>query len=136
MTAGAPEKAGTVLVVDDNDDVRRLVRKVLERAGFKVAEANSGKVALEEAEQILPDLILMDIRLPGTVNGLQATKELKENSLTSRIPVVALTAGVMDRDRQMALECGCSGFIGKPIDITELAALVKKFITRGAVTPR
>lgn len=126
----------TVLVVDDNDDVRRLVKKVLELAGYRIVEADNGVDALAAAEREVPDLVLMDLRLPGELNGLETTSRLKADPRTMRIPVVALTASVMDRDRRQALDAGCSGFIGKPIDIGSLAGLVDKFIRQGATTPR
>lgn len=126
----------TILVVDDNDDVRRLVTKVLAMSGYQLMEADNGAEALAAAEATTPDLVLMDLRLPGELNGLQATSRLKADPRTSRIPVVALTASVMDRDRQQALDAGCSGFIPKPIDIGALPGLVEKFIRQGAAAPR
>jgi two-component system cell cycle response regulator DivK len=120
-----------VLVVDDNDDVRRLVRKVLERAGKSVIEASDGEAALAVVETTIPDLVLMDIRLPGKYDGLQATLRMKEDPRMSRVPIVALTASVLAVDREKALASGCSGFIGKPIDITLLPALVEKYIVHG-----
>lgn len=125
-----------ILVVDDNDDVRRLVTKVLAMSGYQLMEADSGMAALAAVEATTPDLVLMDLRLPGELNGLQATSRLKADPRTSRIPVVALTASVTDRDRQQALDAGCSGFIPKPIHIDTLSGLVEKFIRQGAATPR
>ncbi|MDO8736304.1 MAG: response regulator [Thermoleophilia bacterium] len=126
----------SILVVDDNDDVRRLVKKVLLMSGFQVIEAASGDEALEAVEKKVPDLILMDIRLPGQFNGLETTSRLKDDSRMQRVPVVALTASVLDRDRRQALAAGCSGFISKPIDISGLAELVEKYIQRGVMAPR
>lgn len=128
---GTDEKR-TILVVDDNGDVRRLVKKVLEMSGYMVQEADSGESAVSMAENDSPDLILMDIRLPGKLNGLEATRQLKENPRTQLIPVVALTASVMARDQKQALEAGCTGFIGKPLDIRTLPEMVEKFIMQGA----
>jgi CheY-like chemotaxis protein len=130
------EEKKTIMVVDDNDDVRRLVKKVLQMSGYEVLEAHSGEEALVIAEESIPDLVLMDLRLPGELNGLVATCQLKEDPRTSRIPVVALTASVMEKDRKQALQAGCCGFIGKPIDISALPILVEKMITRGAAAPR
>jgi len=130
------QKKETILICDDNDDVRRLVKKVLELSGYHIIEVDNGVAALEAAEATLPDLVLMDLRLPGELNGLDTTCRLKAHPQTSRIPVIALTASVMDRDRRQALAAGCSGFIGKPIDISALPGMVEKFIKQGAVTPR
>ncbi|MHB0866471.1 MAG: response regulator [Thermoleophilia bacterium] len=121
----------TIMVVDDNDDVRRLVKKVLVMSGYRVLEADTGEHALAITDETVPDLVLMDLRLPGELNGLETTGQLKENPRTSRVPVVALTASVMERDRKQALAAGCSGFLGKPIDITALPEQVDKFIVRG-----
>ena len=132
----AENSSKCILVVDDNDDVRRLVKKVLQMSGYQVCEAASGEEALAEVEKAVPDLILMDIRLPGQFNGLEATSRLKDDARMQRVPIVALTASVLDRDRRQALAAGCSGFISKPIYISSLPELVEKFITRGAMAPR
>ncbi|MHB9111952.1 MAG: response regulator [Thermoleophilia bacterium] len=125
-----------VLVVDDNGDVRRLVKKVLQRSGYEVCEATSGEEALAAVENAVPDLILMDIRMPGQFNGLETTSRLKNDARMQRVPIVALTASVLELDRRQALAAGCSGFISKPIDISSLPELVGKFIERGAMAPR
>lgn len=122
----------TVMVVDDNDDVRRLLRKVLEAAGHTVLEAADGDTAMKLAEGTVPDLILMDVRLPGGMDGIEVTSCLREDPRIKRVPIVALTASVTDRDRQQAIAAGCSGFIGKPVDVTSLPDLVEKFVARGA----
>ena len=120
----------TILVVDDNEDVRRLVRKVLESAGHQVTEAASGEEALRSAADSVPALVLMDVRLSGAYDGLEATRRLKSDERMSDVPVVALTASVLEKDKQQALSAGCSGFIGKPIDITSLTAMVEGFIVK------
>lgn len=125
-----------ILIVDDNDDVRRLVKKVLVMSGHIVLEAAMGLEALEIAEEEIPDLILMDIRLQGELNGLETTRRIKEDLALARIPIVALTASVLEQDRMQALAAGCSGFIGKPIDITDLPGVVDTFISHGASKPR
>ncbi|MBI5870276.1 MAG: response regulator [Actinobacteria bacterium] len=130
------ENSKCVLVVDDNGDVRRLVKKVLQMSGYEVCEATSGDEALAAVENAIPDLILMDIRLPGQFNGLETTSRLKDDARMQRVPIVALTASVLERDRRQALAAGCSGFISKPIDISSLPELVGKFIDRGAMAPR
>jgi two-component system cell cycle response regulator DivK len=126
----------TILVVDDNDDVRRLVKKVLEKAGYDVLETTDGKTALDMADTTAPDLVLMDIRLPGPLNGLETTCRFKEDARLQRVPIVALTASVLERDRRQALASGCSGFIAKPLDISTLPALVETYISRGVMAPR
>lgn len=125
------EKA--ILVVDDNEDVRRLVRKVLESAGHRVMEANTGEEALQLADELTPALVLMDVRLPGAFDGLETTRRLKGDERLSQVPVVALTASVLERDRQQALSAGCVGFIGKPIDITRLTTMVEGYMSNTGV---
>jgi len=132
---GETEKK-VILVVDDNDDVRRLVKKVLEMSGYKVLEAPDGEQALAIIDSVVPDLVLMDIRLPGPYDGLETTRRLREDARLQRVPVVALSASVLEPDRQRALTVGCNGFICKPIDIAELPKLVETYIKRGAATPR
>lgn len=124
-------KTYSVLVVDDNDDVRRLVKKVLESRGHRIMEAADGAGALDTAQAEPPDLILMDIRLPGEMNGLQATEKILEDPQLTRVPVVALTASVTEKDQQLATDAGCTGFITKPIDIRLLPDLVVGFIESG-----
>lgn len=121
-----------VMVVDDNDDVRRLLRKVLEAAGHDVIDATGGREALKLLQDVEPDLILMDVRLPGGMDGMEATASLKEDPRLKRVPVVALTASVTASDRQQAIASGCSGFISKPVDVTAIPELVRQFIARGA----
>lgn len=125
-----------ILVVDDNFDVRRLLKKVLEIAGYDVSEAVDGEDALRSVEGRVPDLILMDIRLPGQYDGLETTGRLKDDARLQKVPIVALTASVLERDRQQALAAGCSGFIAKPVDISTLPGLVETFLTRGTIAPR
>ncbi|MHB8169625.1 MAG: response regulator [Thermoleophilia bacterium] len=125
-----------IVVVDDNADVRRLVKKVLERAGYLVVEAASGEEALSTVEALVPDLVLMDIRLPGAIDGLEAAERMRKDARLARTPIVALTASVFAEDRDRALAAGCAGFIAKPVDITSLPGLVEKFIARGAAGGR
>jgi len=124
----AEEAGRTILVVDDNEDVRRLLRKVLEASGYGVEEATSADEALEYTQGAVPDLVLMDMRLPGVCDGLEATRRLKSDPRLTSVPVVALTASVLENDRKMAMAAGCSGFIGKPVDIADLAGLVEKHL--------
>lgn len=118
----------TILVVDDNEDVRRLLRKVLVAEGYDVIEAADGSSALEELKQKVPDLVLMDVKMPGELDGMETTERIRQDSRLGDIPVVALTASVMKKDKVRAEEAGCNGFIGKPIDIADLPLQVRRFI--------
>lgn len=114
-----------ILLVEDNPQNRRLAQFLLNSRGYIVYEATTGEEALELAEAHLPDLILMDLQLPG-LDGFAATTILKENAVTTDIPVIALTAYAMKGDREKALEAGCNGYITKPIDTKEFLMAVSR----------
>ena len=131
------EKEGAgkkILVVDDKEDAVRLVRKVLALRGYEVVGAGTGEAAVSMAETELPDLILMDIRLPGGIDGLEATRRIKAMPQLARIPILAMTASVRPEDVQRALDAGCSAFARKPIDIDELPKQVAEHIARASST--
>jgi two-component system cell cycle response regulator DivK len=114
-----------ILLVEDNPVNRRLAMFLLRSQGYQVAEATSAKEALEFLQTDHPDLIVMDIQLPG-MDGLEVTRKLKEQAGTADIPVVAVTSYAMKGDREKALAAGCVGYVTKPIDkntfIQEIAA--------------
>ena len=104
-----------VLVIEDTVENMRLFRAVLKLEGVIVLEADGARKGIEIAEREQPDLILMDIQMPD-MDGLTATRLLRAEPKTSEIPIVAVTASVMDKDRSKTLEAGCDGHIPKPID--------------------
>lgn len=107
-----------VLIVEDNERNLKLVRDVLQVKGFLTLEAGTAEDGIKLAGERKPDLILMDIQLPG-MSGIDALKVLRSNSATAAIPVVAVTASVMQQDRKQITEAGFDGYIGKPINIKE-----------------
>jgi two-component system, cell cycle response regulator DivK len=117
-----------VLVVDDKEENRRLIKKVLKLHGYNVIEASSGEQALELAQSELPNLILMDIRLREGIDGIEATQRLKSIPAVASIPIVAITASVSPEDVQRAIKNGCSGFIRKPIDIDEFPKQIAHYL--------
>lgn len=117
----------TVLVVDDHAINLKLAAEVLEWAGYRVLSASSAEEALEVLGRGLPDLILMDVGLPG-MDGLTLTRQLKAAPATRRIPIVALTAYAMKGDDQAALAAGCDAYISKPVDTRTLAAEVGRLL--------
>ena len=104
-----------ILLVEDNEVNRRLAGFLLRSHGYQVREATSGAAAFEMVEKERPDLIVMDIQLPG-MDGLEITKKLKEQPATADIPVIAVTSYAMKGDREKALAAGCAGYVTKPID--------------------
>lgn len=114
-----------VLLVEDNEDNFELVRFLLERAGYEVLAGYDGKEALELARRELPDLILMDLSLPG-IDGWTAGRELKTDPITSHIPLLALTAHTLPGDRKRAMEAGFDGYISKPIDVVRFGENITK----------
>jgi two-component system, cell cycle response regulator DivK len=114
-----------ILLVEDNEVNRRLAGFLLRSHGYQVREATTARAAFEMLETDRPDLIVMDIQLPG-MDGLEATRKLKEEPATADIPVIAVTSYAMKGDREKALAAGCAGYVTKPIDkkifIQEIAA--------------
>ena len=116
-----------ILVVEDNEANQLLATSVLEREGYRIAVASDSLQAREAIRRREPDLILMDLQLPGQ-GGLDFTRELKADPTTAAIPVVALTALAMPGDRELSLEAGCAGYISKPIDTRTFAIEVRKYL--------
>ena len=118
---------GLILVVEDNEANQMLVRAVLEMEGYRVELAGSADEALEQLRDSPPDLILMDVQLPGE-DGLSLTRRIKADPATCAIPVVALTAHAMTGDRELALNAGCAGYISKPIDTRTFGLQVTQYL--------
>ena len=107
-----------ILIVEDNEKNLKLVRDVLQVKGFSTIEAGTAEEGIQLAASRKPDLVLMDIQLPG-MNGIDALKHLRADKATASIPVVAVTASVMQQDRKLIMEAGFEGYVGKPINIKE-----------------
>jgi CheY-like chemotaxis protein len=120
-------KARRILVVDDNPTNLKLACSVLEMAGYAMACAYDANEALKIIDQTPPELVLMDIGLPG-MDGLTLTRKLKGQGETRRIRIVALTAFAMKGDEQRMLAAGCDGYIAKPINTRTLAGQVAEFL--------
>jgi signal transduction histidine kinase/ActR/RegA family two-component response regulator len=139
LPAGGAEACGgrggeSILVVEDNPANLKLAREILLARGYRVLEAASGEEALDTLRYIHPDLILMDLQLPG-LDGLTVTRRLKGDPATCHIPTVALTAHVMAGDDSRALEAGCVGYIPKPIDTVSFPQQVAEILTRYPAAP-
>jgi len=122
-------KAARILVVDDNHTNLKLVSELLAYEGHEIISATDAEEAQLVLNTVLPDLILMDIALPG-MDGLTLTRHLKADSRTRHIRIVALTAFAMKGDEQKALDAGCDGYITKPIDTRSLPRDVAGILAR------
>jgi len=114
-----------ILLIEDNAVNRRLAQFLLKSQGYEVWEVSSAPEAFESLKQKQPDLILMDIQLPG-MDGLAATKKLKADPATRNIPILVVTSYAMKGDEAKAFEAGCSGYVTKPIDKTVFLEAVAK----------
>jgi two-component system cell cycle response regulator DivK len=115
-----------VLVVEDNEKNMKLFRDVLQATGYRTIEATCGEDAIELAIANSPDLVLMDIQLPG-IDGVEARTRLRANSSTATIPVLALTAQAMESDRERLMASGFDGYISKPVNVVDFVAIVKEY---------
>jgi CheY-like chemotaxis protein len=118
-----------ILLVEDSPLNRRLIEAVLKPRGFRVLVAEDGQQGIDLAVAEMPDLILMDVQLPG-VSGYDATRILKSRPETRRIPIVALTAHAMTDERDRAVAAGCDGYIVKPIDTRAFPDQVRAYLPR------
>lgn len=125
-------KNRTILIVEDELQNRKLFRDVLQYRGYTVFEAMNGKEGVALANQHLPDLILMDIQMP-VMDGLSATRILKQNETTRDIMVVALTANAMPGDKEKILEAGCHDYISKPFRLHEFLEKIKEYLPEDSV---
>ena len=116
-----------ILVVDDYQDAREMYAEYLQFSGFRVAEAKTGNEAIEKAFELRPDLILMDLSLPG-MDGWEATRQLKADERTRRIPVVALTGHALAGASEGARKAGCDSFVTKPCLPDDLVVEVRRML--------
>ena len=116
-----------ILIVEDNEKNMKLVRDVLQVKGYATLEAGTAEDGLIMAAQKRPDLILMDIQLPG-MSGIDALKILRADPATAPIPVIAVTASVMQQDRKHITEAGFDAYLGKPLDLREFLATVQRML--------
>ena len=125
----------TILVIEDNELNMKLVRSLLKMGNFDVIEAIDAEKGMQLARKNHPDLILMDIQLPG-MDGLSATKILKADPVLQEIPIVALTSHAMEGDDKKALDVGCNGYIAKPIDTKNFLATIGQYLADKDKTPK
>ena len=117
----------TILIVEDNDKNMKLARDILKAKGYATLEAVTGEEGVKLARERLPDLVLMDIQLPG-INGIEAFRQIRADAKSARIPVVALTASVTPTDRSEITAAGFDAFIGKPINLKEFVETIRRLL--------
>jgi two-component system cell cycle response regulator DivK len=120
-----------VLVVEDNERNRKLLRTILKFRGFEVVECDDGAPSLELAKKHQPVLVLMDIELP-TMDGITALGRLRDDPATSHIPVVAVTASVTPSEREKVMSAGFTAYVAKPIDVDKFGELVDRLVGKEA----
>jgi len=116
-----------ILVIEDQEDNRRIVRDLLASAGYEMIEAATGEEGVAQAEATTPDLILMDIDLPG-MNGYEATRRVKSNPALRRIPIIAVTSYALSGDDAKAYEAGCDAYVTKPFSPRALLAKIREYL--------
>jgi CheY-like chemotaxis protein len=118
-----------ILIVEDNEKNRKLVRDVLQYRGYQTIETETGEEGVRMAQEHHPALILMDIQLPG-IDGITALLQLRNDPATRAIPVIAVTASAMTHDRQKIMAAGFDGYQTKPIRVTEFLEVVRQMLER------
>lgn len=116
-----------ILVIEDTEDNRRILRDLLTSVGFDLIEAVDGEKGVFAATEMNPDLILMDIQLP-IIDGYEAARRIKSNPATRHIPIIAVTSYALSGDEAKAREAGCDGYIAKPFSPRQVLATVRKFL--------
>jgi CheY-like chemotaxis protein len=118
-----------LLLVEDNEMNRDMLARRLEKRGFQLIIATDGLAGIEMAQKEAPDLILMDMSLPG-LDGWQASRQLKSDNATARIPIIALTAHAMAEDREKAMAAGCDEYETKPVELASLLAKIQSLLAK------
>ena len=121
--------AKTILYIEDNEYNRKIVRQLLSRTSYRLIEAVDGESGVAQAQQELPDLILMDVQLPK-MSGLDATRVLKADPRTGHIPIIVITSFALSGDREKASAAGATSYLAKPYSPRELLALVRQFLPK------
>lgn len=116
-----------VLVVEDQDDNRKIVRDLLSSAGYDVIEATTGDEGVEVAAAEVPDLILMDIQLPG-IDGYEATRRIKANPTIQHIPIIVVTSYALSGDENKAIDAGCNAYFAKPYSPRKLLDKIREYV--------
>lgn len=123
-----------LLLVDDDAAARRMMRRLLERRGYVVEEASDGRTAVDSARADHPAGLVLDLRMPGELSGLDVTRELRGDPDTAGIPIIIVSASTHVDARDMARELGCDAFVEKPVDFDELYRALDRFVPLDGVS--
>ncbi len=118
-----------IMAVEDNEDNRDLIVKILSHCGYDVVGVSDGSEALDRLAEVAPDLILMDINLPG-MDGYEVTRRIRNNETFGKVPIVALTAHAMHGDKEKSLAAGCNAYVSKPIDVHTFPDIIAGLLSR------
>jgi len=118
-----------ILIVEDNDKNRKLMRDVLAFKGYRLAEAETGEDGVRLARELHPDLVLMDIQLPG-ISGITAFRQIRDDATTATIPILAVTASVMTQDRKTIMAAGFDGYQSKPLNVKAFIDAVRQMLDK------
>ena len=121
--------AKKILIVEDNEKNMYLMNFILTKKGYEVVKAETGEKGVETAIKERPDLVLMDIQLPG-IDGFEATKQIRGSDANGEIPIVAITSYAMAGDKERVLAAGCNGYIEKPINPDTFVAEIEEYIKK------
>ena len=119
--------AKTILYVEDNEFNRKIVRQLLAQTSYRLREANDGESGVRAAQEELPDLILMDVQLPK-MSGLDATRELRADARTARVPIIIVTSYALSGDEQKARDAGATAYIAKPYSPRDLLSKIREIV--------
>ena len=125
-----PQSLPKILLVEDFDDTRLMMKMWLEKRGYRVIEAETGEQAITLAQSEAPDLIIMDVMMPG-MNGLDATQRIRQYQALRRTPIVAVSAYGADEYRRLAIQAGCNEYVSTPFEPTALAELITSLLAGG-----
>lgn len=120
---------GLIIVIEDDADNMELIKFLLNKAGYDVLSAMDGYQGLELIRSQTPDLVLLDLAIPG-IDGWHVARQIRQDEKTASIPIVAVSAHILPRDRQEAIQAGCNGFLNKPLDVVNFSANVEEFLQK------
>ncbi|HZD09980.1 MAG TPA: response regulator [Candidatus Binatia bacterium] len=126
--------AKKVLCIEDNKTNMLLVSRIVEAEGYELIRAEDGPTALNVLHQLLPDIILLDVNIPG-IHGLDLARIIKEDEKLAHVPLIATTANVLVGDKERCLEAGCDEYLPKPLDIRRLRQVMRDYVSRNSQVP-